>query len=578
MKIIKKLNVYFIFGLFSAIILLPQINQHSLVLGADSLFHFNRFYDTMMQIKTGNFQYFVSMYGFSQSGRIVNALYGPYVAYLNGFIMLLTGSWFKYQLVSSWLLNVIACCSMYYLLRVNNVKKSYSTWISILFITTFVITTWTTGQRFTAWGVAMMPLGIAAGTRMIRDKDNPVSIIELTLGVTILFQTHVLSTLFLLLILFYFFIWSLFTVRDRIKLIKNIVISAIFTIFLTSNVWGSFLEVYGSNVLLAPFQNIKPFEYGAISLSINSSWLSFGIIILLLFQIMFVFSKPNNSSSLNKGVTVGGLMLLISSTRLLPWNQIFSHFPIIDIIQFPYRLLGPAVILLFMGLGLSLTQLDQEIKGKNGNYTITILGVLTILSALSALNNIDTQATIWHTNKVVAEHKNVKQLAHGDKLRQAFNMKISDNKPLKQVYKPTPDYLPLLGRHIIPEHPYYEYDKYIIRNSGGIYKSVVNNKLEISWNSPQEKIKKINVVKYKHTVLTLNGRMLTSKDYKLSKIGAVSIKSRKGYNNLTLKYKATNLFSLLLVLNGVAWFIFLIVIVGCIFINKNRKHTRTFSN
>ncbi|OQJ68986.1 hypothetical protein BMS79_09555, partial [Leuconostoc pseudomesenteroides] len=116
---------------FSAFVLLPQINQHAIIAGGDSSFHWNRIYDAMMQIKNGNFQYFVSMYGFSQSGRIVNALYGPYIAYLNGFLLLIAGSWFKYQLLSDWFVNVIASFSMMYLLRKNNVSRHYSLLISL---------------------------------------------------------------------------------------------------------------------------------------------------------------------------------------------------------------------------------------------------------------------------------------------------------------------------------------------------------------------------------------------------------------------------------------------------------------
>ena len=38
----------------------------------------------LLQLKNGNFSYFLSLYGFQQSGRIVNALYGPFFAYLQG--------------------------------------------------------------------------------------------------------------------------------------------------------------------------------------------------------------------------------------------------------------------------------------------------------------------------------------------------------------------------------------------------------------------------------------------------------------------------------------------------------------
>ncbi|MDU1879425.1 MAG: hypothetical protein E6779_07590, partial [Finegoldia magna] len=60
---------------------------------------YNRFYEDAMQLKNGNFSYFLSLYGFQQSGRIVNALYGPFFSYLQGGLVLISGTWFRYQIV-----------------------------------------------------------------------------------------------------------------------------------------------------------------------------------------------------------------------------------------------------------------------------------------------------------------------------------------------------------------------------------------------------------------------------------------------------------------------------------------------
>lgn len=76
----------------SMLLLLPQLFGRGLILGSDAVFHFNRFYETSQQIKEGNYQYFLSIYGFQQSGRIVNALYGPFFAYFQGLLVLISRS------------------------------------------------------------------------------------------------------------------------------------------------------------------------------------------------------------------------------------------------------------------------------------------------------------------------------------------------------------------------------------------------------------------------------------------------------------------------------------------------------
>lgn len=52
----------------------------------DTAFHFHRFYDTNQQIQNHNFSYFQMNYGMGESGRIVNALYGPFFCLYNGIL------------------------------------------------------------------------------------------------------------------------------------------------------------------------------------------------------------------------------------------------------------------------------------------------------------------------------------------------------------------------------------------------------------------------------------------------------------------------------------------------------------
>lgn len=75
------------------IIMLPQMLMRSTIIGSDAIFHFNRFYDAAKQLQHLNFSYFQTNYGFQQSGRIINALYVPYFAYLNGILLMFVRSW-----------------------------------------------------------------------------------------------------------------------------------------------------------------------------------------------------------------------------------------------------------------------------------------------------------------------------------------------------------------------------------------------------------------------------------------------------------------------------------------------------
>lgn len=75
----KKSYGFLIIVAFAVLLVTPQLFTRKVILGSDSVFHYNRFYEAAMQLKNGNFSYFLSLYGFQQSGRIVNALYSPFL-------------------------------------------------------------------------------------------------------------------------------------------------------------------------------------------------------------------------------------------------------------------------------------------------------------------------------------------------------------------------------------------------------------------------------------------------------------------------------------------------------------------
>lgn len=75
----KRYRYYLIILLIAGLFIVPQLWTQKMILGADAIFHYNRFYETAEQLRTGNFSYFISIFGFQQSGRIVNAVYGPLI-------------------------------------------------------------------------------------------------------------------------------------------------------------------------------------------------------------------------------------------------------------------------------------------------------------------------------------------------------------------------------------------------------------------------------------------------------------------------------------------------------------------
>ncbi|WP_447409256.1 hypothetical protein ACDP95_04120 [Weissella confusa] len=81
------------------VIMSPILFNDTALLGVDGYFHYNRIFEAAMQIRDRNFS-FLNLYTFQQSGRIVNQVYSPLVTYLFGALLLVAGTWFKFQVVT----------------------------------------------------------------------------------------------------------------------------------------------------------------------------------------------------------------------------------------------------------------------------------------------------------------------------------------------------------------------------------------------------------------------------------------------------------------------------------------------
>lgn len=275
----------------SVVLQIVQIQNKNLYLGIDWIFHYNRFYDAAQQIREGNLQYFVSMYGFSQSGRIVNALYGPLFAYFNGLLILLFGSWLRYQLVSNFLITFLSSLSMFALLVKSKVRPSISILLSLLYSTLYTVQAWSFNQHFTAWGAVIIPIGIFAATKFLEDgNDNErKNMLMLSFVVTLSIQIHVLTTLFLVIILSVFFIIGIIISRNRVKLFGWVVKAALLTTFMTANVWYPLLETNIENNLLSPWLNLD-MDGTALKLTLFNFPGYITLVVLALFFLQFILT------------------------------------------------------------------------------------------------------------------------------------------------------------------------------------------------------------------------------------------------------------------------------------------------
>lgn len=556
--------------LFSIALQIIQIQNKNLYLGHDWVFHYNRFYDAAQQIKDGNFQYFISMYGFSQSGRIVNALYGPAFAYFNGLLLLICGTWFKYQLVSNFLITFLSAVSMFLLLKKNDIRVVISVILAVTYSTFNIVHGWTFNQMFNTWGSVLFPIGLLAATKFFKDDEKWGNTFLLAFAVTLSIQIHVLTSLFLIILLAIFFIVGIFISQNKLHLLKWVSVAAVITSIMTANVWYPLLETNLENILLPPFLNYN-FEATALKVSLFMLPAHITIIVFALFVLQFIFILFIKNNLLNRLVTLLSFTMFVTSTRIFPWNEIVEKLPTLAIIQFPFRFLVPAIALIIFGLGLSFEEIFSKKMDIQKIPFLTILLIVMVGAISQHIIASEKILTRWDSSSVISEDKNTIILTDNpDILKNSFHDKDELSTSLKLVVKSTPDYLPIKDKKIITDpqfHSYKEYQKTIFENklNSGLNKSVENKKLIYRWTDNHSQMQILPVFVYQRTEITLNGKKLEKADIRTNNIGALMIKSQTGKNTLSVSYKESFLFYYLFFISVISWFVFGGIVIFRIF-------------
>ena len=353
----EKLWVPLIIVVFAVLLVTPQLFTRKVILGSDSVFHYNRFYEAAMQLKNGNFSYFLSLYGFQQSGRIVNALYGPFFAYLQGGLVLISGTWFRYQIVSRILLHILAESSMYALLKQCKVKTTIALSLGLLYATTFSIQYWTMRQGFSSWGAALLPFCFIPAIRYIfYQKVEPI---RLALSMALIFQVHVLSALMLVMMYIPFYLYTFVTlsVAKKKETFLQVFIAVILFLLLTVNIWLILLYLRGTNHLLDPFINREIGKNGIDGTARYWLYTPISLMVLLVLQFVYAILNWKKFGQMEKilhfiyFIFFSYQQVFFRGSTLVENGNTFA-----ELIQFPFRFFVPATILLLAITGLTVTR------------------------------------------------------------------------------------------------------------------------------------------------------------------------------------------------------------------------------
>jgi hypothetical protein len=588
-------------------ILSPQIINHNVVIGVDGMFHMNRFYDAAMQIKQHNFSYFQMNYSFDQCARIVNALYGPFFSYLAGALLLVAGSWLRFQLLGNLLLLVLAGTGSYFLARNVNANKRWATVAGLMYMAGGAVPSWLTTSQFTGWGAALLPFALAAGVRML-DPDKQLRVLPLAIAMAALMETHMLTAVLAAAALTMMAIWALVIRKDRGVLLLRIVLAAVICLLMTANVWGGMLEVYGGNHLVAPFAPIAS-SYDATTISFAEYGVgaaaALGLVfsLVLIGQIAFALTNRDRSRQ-NLAVTIIGAIFILLSSNVFPWTKAIAHWPVLaSYLQFPSRLRPVAVALLVAAAAASVTVVLER-QHRQPVAATAIASVAVALLALQTVGAVQGKGDTWQRPQVIDDPTGV--VFNAADMGQVKNSLAGGDlaQPLSVIQKVSADYLPqpaaaaaarqknsalkAYGTVTAPITPLQkdstggsidknaanaqvtqasgksadqEYRSEVVLKKGFSKRVLSGGRLQVTWTAKQAGNVRLPVAAYAHTQVLLNGKQMTRHKLLASRsdIGMIKVRARKGRNRVVVSYQSGSLFKILLPLSIIVW---LIVLVG----------------
>ncbi|MFD2728003.1 hypothetical protein [Enterococcus camelliae] len=547
MSLRKKWFPFILLLSLSFVLVLPQIVTRNSIIGADYLFHYNRFYETAMQIKHGNFQYFLSIYGFQASGRIVNALYGPLMAYIQGALVLLAGTWFRYQVLSNFLMYWLSGTAMFLLLKKHGRTTSVALPISIVYMTSYCTLYWVFRQSFTSWGAAIFPLALIPLKAFIEEKE--IQPIPFALSFALMAQTHLFSSLLVTII---YFLAFCFVLPQKVpwRFFGQLAKASGLFLLLTANIWGAFFSIYRGDTIQAPFVNDQMASYSINQL--GKIWVLYpGFLLLLLFvqAILYMVHFKHYSPFFHFVFWVSCFFGMLS-TSLLPWNELVAdQIPFVSLIQFPFRFSVPFIVLFLYTFA---WQMQTMARTKPTSWLLLAVP-LCILSIGQTLHETSIKLAEWPQLTLAdfeAKHTYL-QTDNSQQIRDSFHQKDL-HQLLSLVIKSTPDYLPTNPE--IPGNRYTIYEKEILFSPTHFTKIVrKNGELTVSWVANQTSPVTLPLVAYRQTRLTLNGQPIQLDTTMQSAIGAITLTQQKGQNHLTLHYQKSLLVRISLWISLFTW-------------------------
>jgi len=387
-------------------------------------------------------------------------------------------------------------------------------------------------------------------------EKKEVHPVQLAVVLALMVQTHLFSSLLVIVIYFIAFCFVVTTGVTRTFFAQLTKAVGLF-VLLTANIWGSFLSVYLANTLQPPFINDQMAAYSIDQLGKN--WVLYPrFLLVILFAYCLLYAvRLKYHSTYSHVIFWLSVFFGLLSTSLLPWNNwVLERVPFVTIIQFPFRFSVPFIVLGLYGFSGQIEQLQWPSK-----KWLLIAMPFCLFSFGQAIQETITKLAEWDhlsESKFVSKHtylltdniSEVKESFHDHNLATLLTL----------VQKSTPDYLPTNKE--LTGNRYDIYAKEVLFSTTKFTKRVRSKgDMTVYWQAATKGPVTLPLIAYHQTKLTLDGQAIKLNTTEQSAIGAITVTQQKGQNKLTIHYQESWAMRLSLWLTLVTWPAVLLLVV-----------------
>lgn len=374
------IGALFIFGFFAFLsITYVFINSYFLVSGADFDFHTSRLIGLANSLKNNNWFPKINYYMANGLGYGTPMFYGEWFLYLPAILI----SIFNFSVLQAWLIlyvcfYTLSLSILFYTAKKFELSNFRSILFSILILFNPLMATIINGALAFAICLVLLPIILYYLYRLFYFQES--NIVRVAILATIVINTHILSTMIIVLICLLFTFLNL--KKMDVKIIMSLIQSVIITIGLSAFFLFPMLEQKLSQEFIA-FNTSNAFRFTSVkgigtiimnSLNENTRTISnFPTISLVGLLLLLVnFAKLKFKGGLQRDLLFLILVLFILGSNIFPWISFASTT--LGIVQFVGRYLVFALILIML-----LSVLNKDIS----NYLLTICIVINVILGVS---------------------------------------------------------------------------------------------------------------------------------------------------------------------------------------------------